>query len=108
MRLPFVPLVALAGAACAAGCSTAKPSPQLAYCTQLHSHFYRYRPPLRASHAGEIARAEYAIYECRQGRYDESIATLTALIRRHRVAVPPPPNPLAPKPVVGDDPEPYE
>jgi hypothetical protein len=108
MRLPFAPLVALAGAACAAGCSTAKPSPQLAYCTQLHSHYYRYRPPIRASHTGGIARAEYAIYECRQGRYDESIATLTAMIKRHRVAVPPPPKALAPKPVVDDDPEPYE
>jgi hypothetical protein len=106
MRLPFALLAVIAGAACIAGCSTAKPSPQLAYCTQLHSHFYRYRPPLRASHAGEIARAEYAIYECRQGRYDESIATLRALIRRHRVAVPPPPKGL--KPVVDDDPEPYE
>lgn len=108
MRFPFVPLVALAGVACAAGCSTAKPSPQLAYCTQLHSHFYRYRPPLRASHTGEIARAEYAIYDCRQGRCDESIATLAAMIRRNRVAVPPPPNTLAPKPVVDDDPEPYK
>ena len=108
MRLAFPLLVALAGAACVAGCSTATPSPQLAYCTQLHSHFYRYRPPLRASHAGEIARAEYAIYECRQGRYDESIATLTAMIQHNRVAVPPPPNTLAPKPVVDGDPEPYE
>ena len=106
MRLRFTPLVALAGAACAAGCSTARPSPQLAYCTQLHSHFYRYRPPLRASHSGEIARAEYAIYECRQGRYAESIATLTAMIKRHRVAVPPPPKGAGP--VVDDDPEPYE
>jgi hypothetical protein len=106
MRLRLTPLVALAGAACAAGCSTAKPSPQLAYCTQLHSHYYRYRPPIRASHTGEIARAEYAIYECRQGRTDESIATLAAMIKRHRVAVPPPPKGAAP--VVDDDPEPYE
>jgi hypothetical protein len=108
MRRLFALAAVLAGAACIAGCSTGRPSPQLAYCTQLHSHFYRYRPLPRASHAGEIARAEYAIYECRQGRYAESIATLTAMIRRHRVAVPPPPKALAPKPVVDDDPEPYE
>lgn len=108
MRLPFAPLAVLAGAAVIAGCSTTKPSPQLAYCTQLHSHYYRYRPIPRANHSSQIARAEYAIYECRQGRYDESIATLTELIRLHRVAVPPPPKAMVRKPAVDDEPEPYE
>lgn len=96
MRLPFAPLAVLAGAACIAGCSTTKPGPQLTYCMRLHSLFYRYRPPLRASHAGEVARADYAVYECQQGRTAEGIATLTELIERHRVAVPPPPNTPAP------------
>ena len=106
MRLPLVPLTALVTVACV-GCTTRPPDPRLAYCTQLHSHYYRYRPLPRANHDGQIAKAEYAVYECRQGRYDESIATLTGLIQRHRVAVPPPPKRPVPRPV-DDDPEPYE
>jgi hypothetical protein len=108
MRLPFDPVAVLLLAASAAGCATAEPSPQLAYCTQLHSHYYRYRSLPPQAQSGPIARAEYAIYQCRQGHYDDSIATLTALIQHHRVAVPPPPKTTAPKPAVDGEPEPYE
>ena len=95
MRLPFVPLVTLAGAACAVGCATTRPNPRLAYCTQLHGLYYRYRPIPRSGHDGQIAQAEYAIYQCRIGRYDEGIATLTELIQRHLVTVPTPEVPTA-------------
>lgn len=73
------------------GCTTPDPPARLAYCTQLYNLWYRYRSPIAHAHTAQQAPADYALYACQLGRYDEGIAILTDLLQRHKVAVPPPP-----------------
>ncbi len=42
------------------------------------------------AHNGQRAQAELALHDCTQGRYAAGIKTLTALLIRDRVTVPPP------------------
>jgi hypothetical protein len=89
----------LAGlAACAAlfaavsACSpTPPPSPKLmARCTQLYALWYRYGQHATFHHTGQRARAELALHECQNGRYEASLSELELLLQRNRIPVPPP------------------
>ena len=73
-----------------AGCTTPAPPERLTYCTRLHDLWYRYRTPLAQAYTAQVAPAEWALYACQLGRYDEGIAILTDLLQRHKLAVPPP------------------
>lgn len=78
-------LVLMVGA-CAAG---PPPSPQrLAACVSLFETWARYDQHWVFHHSGHKARAELALYRCQQGRYDEGIAELKALLRRGRFTLP--------------------
>jgi len=84
-------LALLCGLLGLSACATATPSAQMNYCTQLHDLWYRYRSPIAHAHTAQQRPAEYAVYVCQLGRYDEGIAILTDLLQRHKVAVPAPP-----------------
>jgi hypothetical protein len=86
------------GAALLAACSTVPPaSPaQMERCTKLYAMWYRYGQHATFHHTGQRARAEIALEDCRAGRYDQGMAELEELLRRHRV-----PNPPAAKPSDG-------
>ena len=46
--------------------------------------------PLAQAYTAQVAPAEWALYACQLGRYDEGIAILTDLLKRHKLALPPP------------------
>lgn len=93
MREPFPrPIVSASLAAVLlVACSTAPPaSPeQMERCTKLYATWYSYGQHATFHHTGERARAEIAVEECRAGRYEEGMAELEDLLRRHRLAIPP-------------------
>jgi hypothetical protein len=76
-----------------AGCAKPeRPAPQqLAYCSKLHQLYFSYHPVITYAHNGQRAQAELALQACTEGNYAAGIGTLTALLSRDRVAVPPPP-----------------
>lgn len=76
-------------AACAKG---EPPSPQLAYCTELYQLYFRYHPVITFAHNGQRVRVELALEDCVHGNYAAGIRTLTTLLIRHRLTVPPPPS----------------
>jgi len=78
-------LVLLVGA-----CASAPPaSPErLAECTRLFNTWARYDQHWTFHHDGHKARAELALHRCQQGRYDEGIPELKAILRRGGFTIP--------------------
>jgi hypothetical protein len=79
----------LLSAACSA--PPLPPSPaKLERCTKLYATWMRYGQHVTFHHTGQQARAELALQDCRQGRYDMGMAELEELLRRGRIPPPPP------------------
>lgn len=85
--LPLGAALALLAAACSA--PPASPA-KLERCTKLHATWMRYGQHITFHHTGQQARAELALQDCRQGRYDRGMAELEELLRRGRIPAPPP------------------
>lgn len=85
----LVAMVALLAAASA--CSSAPPpSPKpMARCTRLYALWFRYEQDASRLHTGQRARAELALYDCQNGKYEPGIAELERLLRRGQIPVPP-------------------
>jgi len=75
-----------------AACSAPPPvSPaRLEWCNKLHATWMRYGQHVTFHHTGQRARAELALEDCREGRYEAGTQELEELLRRNRIPIPPP------------------
>ena len=82
----------IAGIACvvtvSAYASAPSDSGQLARCSQLYGTWWNYEQDPVFFHTGERAQAEFALYECQQGKSDEGVHTLKDLLRHGRFTFP--------------------
>ncbi len=69
-----------------AGCAPSPPpSPELlARCTRDYNLWFRYHYNQAVIHTGQKMRAEFAMYQCQQGKYHPAIETLEDILRRGR------------------------
>ena len=83
--------ITIALVAATVSCASAPPaSPKLmARCTQLYALWARYEPIFTLIHTGQKARAELALEDCRNGRYEDGLQELERLLRRGHIPVPP-------------------
>ena len=73
----------IAGVACV-GTMPTSASGQLARCSELYGTWWNYEQDPVFFHTGERAQAEFALYECQQGKSDEGVHTLKDLLRHGR------------------------
>lgn len=78
---------ALLPAACV-GAPPASPA-KTNHCVQLYTLWSRYGQHVTFHHTGQRARAELAVEDCRDGRYEQGLAELEELLRRNRIPIPP-------------------
>lgn len=73
-----------------AGCTPTPPASSrlLARCTQLYMLWFRYEQHTTFHHTGQQAKAELALDDCKQGRYDDGIQQLGTMLRRGQVPIP--------------------
>jgi hypothetical protein len=92
MRSIFLVCIAVAWLAACTSTPPASPA-QMERCTKLYALWYRYAQHTTFHHTGQRARAELAVEDCREGRYQQGMAELEELLRRSRVPIPAPINP---------------
>ena len=77
----------IAGIACV-GTMPTSASSQLARCSELYGTWWNYEQDPVFFHTGERAQAEFALYECQQGKSDEGVRDLKDLLRHGRFTFP--------------------